>query len=142
MKTEKEETDKTVVSTVSPFNYKNCLRCEGPKDTRIGETFQTLVPEKGTKREPKQLTNKWNPDWTDKSDEYLKRLFEIIGGEIIQEKALKFLKWKNFDVDEAMRIVKKKKKIISETESQSKKLILRNLLLRLELSRSLWLPYE
>jgi len=33
----------------------------------------------------------------------------MIGGEIIQEKALKFLKWKQFDVDEAMRIVKKKK---------------------------------
>jgi len=50
----------------------------------------------------------------------------MIGGEIIQEKALKFLKWKQFDVDEAMRIVKKKKKIISEMASQLKKPILKN----------------
>jgi len=53
MKTDAEETEKEKKTQVSIFHYKNCMKCEGPKSTRVGDAFQAVIPVKGSKRENK-----------------------------------------------------------------------------------------
>jgi hypothetical protein len=98
---------KPIITEDPPKKY---LRCGGSSVTNIGEQYQSVIP--ACVKNPSSRRNNtpvWDPSTDCDYRRYLKKITELIGGHLKEEKALKFLKWKNYDVEEALRIIKKKK---------------------------------
>jgi hypothetical protein len=92
-------------------NLKEFLKCVDSPTIQVGLQSQAVVPavEKKFRSSRREFKQVWNPSVDCDYQGYFKRIIEIIGGQIKEERALRFLKWKNYDSEEALRIIKKKK---------------------------------
>lgn len=98
---EKKKYDEEVVQKY----LKPAENCE----IKVGGDHQAKIPKLTKTSRHRNLKQVWDPECYNETKEYLDLLEKLLEGSLIEQKALRMLKIKNFNVDSVVKMIKKKR---------------------------------
>lgn len=116
MRQTQEEIIEEAKKNLAETNLRNYLKVdENSKEIRVGTSYQAVIPPLGEKRAiNREVKRTWDPEVKCDMEKYFKELDAMLGEGVVEAKALKLLTRKEYNVEESLRMVKKKRNYYKE----------------------------